>query len=135
MQGDGLQIKSSERLTVATIFCRVGTIPDADAEGAGTCSGVLAGVATPLGATGATSLPSDDGGERSFAPPGKLRLPGATKFLACWALDGWVVRVSIMMTIECGSDGGVDIDKSGDTGQSYSPRSDDVVPAENEIAI
>lgn len=71
--------------------------------------GVAAGVAgvTPLPDAALTPLwlpPfwccwlsfSDEGGVRSPAPPGKDRDAGEVNALACCAVDGWVVRLSIL---------------------------------------
>ena len=38
---------------------------------------------------------SEEGGVKSPAPPGKEREAGEVKALACWAVEGWVVRESI----------------------------------------
>lgn len=38
---------------------------------------------------------SEEGGVKSPAPPGKDRDAGEVKALACWAVEGWVVRESI----------------------------------------
>lgn len=86
--------RRADRFTVATMFCRVGIMPDAE------FSGVGAGVATPLAAFASCCVFfSEDGGVSSpAAPPGKERDVGAVKALAWRAVEGWVVSESMIDT-------------------------------------
>jgi hypothetical protein len=101
--------KRQSRLTVATMFCKVGTIPLT----VGAAPGVAAGVAGA--SVSFTVVPlsdpvvfceepfvalaisdSDGGGVSAAAPPGKESEEGEVKAFACWAVEGCVVSVSIM---------------------------------------
>lgn len=92
--------KRQSKFTVATIFCRVGTIPLTPVFA---CPGVAAGVAgvTPLPCATTCCCPfvpfllvwpaSDDGGVRWPLAPGKESDEGAVNCLASAAVLGWVM--------------------------------------------
>lgn len=100
------------RLVHGRTYCKVGTIPLAPCVAPGVAAGVV-GV-TPLLVDEALPaccccpfvrpvcpfacdrLSFSEGGVRSPAPPGNDKEAGEVKALACCAVDGWVVSVSIL---------------------------------------
>lgn len=103
----GWEHKETQGLnTWENTHCKVGTMPLGLFWVA--APGVAAGVAgvTPLPSVAfppvgcwpltAWASFSDEGGVRSPAPPGKEREDGEVKARACCALEGWVVRESMM---------------------------------------
>ena len=91
--------------------CKVGTIPLTPCPSPGVAAGVVGVTPLPLDeastpfcsccpfwyAPFAWGLPSfSEGGVNSPAPPGKDKEAGEVKAVACCAVDGCVVRVSIL---------------------------------------
>ena len=114
-----LSLKSDKRQEQVYTHCKVGTIPLTPSF-PGVAAGVVGVTPLPLAVASvpfcnccpfwnapiapfAWGWPSfSEGGVKSPAPPGKDNEPGEVKAVAWVAVEGWVVRVSILARLKLG---------------------------------